>query len=215
MPELNGAGFVDFFQAVWGKPPFAWQIALADRVLASDDAPWPEAIALPTAAGKTACMDIAVYAMAAQAERLGTNKPLTAPRRIFFVVDRRVIVDEAYERARVLAEKLFNSRDGVVREVADHLRRLAGGDIPLAAHQLRGGMMRSDAWAKSPTQPAIVAATVDQVGSRLMFRAYGPSAGMRPVHAGLVGNDSLVLLDEAHCAQPFLETLQAVARYRA
>jgi len=215
MRELDTAGFVAFFQALWGKPPFAWQRELASRVIENAAAPWPQAIALPTAAGKTACMDIAVYALAAQAGRLVEGQPFTAPRRIFFVVDRRVIVDEAYERARALAGKLRDAQDGIVKEVADRLRRLSDGNIPLAAYQLRGGMVRSEAWAKSPTQPMIVASTVDQLGSRLLFRAYGPGTGMRPVHAGLVGNDSLILLDEAHCALPFLETLQAVKRYRS
>ncbi len=214
MRELDAAGFVEFFQALWGKPPFAWQRELARRVIENEAAPWPEAIALPTAAGKTACMDIAVYALAAQAGRLDEGQAFSAPRRIFFVVDRRVIVDEAFERARSLTGKLRDAQDGIVRCVADRLRRLACGDIPLAAYQLRGGMVRSEAWAKSPTQPMIVASTVDQLGSRLLFRAYGPGTGMRPVHAGLAGNDSLILLDEAHCALPFLETLQAVKRYR-
>ena len=214
MSELDAAGFVEFFQALWGKPPFAWQRELARRVIKNAAAPWPEAIALPTAAGKTACMDIAVYALAAQAGRMDKGLPFTAPRRIFFVVDRRVIVDEAFERARSLTGKLRDAQDGIVKEVADRLRQLAGSGTPLAAYQLRGGMVRSEAWAKSPTQPMIVASTVDQIGSRLLFRAYGPGSGMRPVHAGLVGNDSLILLDEAHCAQPFLETLQGVMRYR-
>jgi CRISPR-associated endonuclease/helicase Cas3 len=214
MFELDPDGFAEFFQTLWDRPPFAWQSELARRVVGNHAAPWPQAIALPTAAGKTACMDIAVYALAAQAGNLDEGLPFTAPRRIFFVVDRRVIVDEAFERARILVEKLRDAQDGIVKEVADRLRQLAGSDIPLAAYQLRGGMVRSEAWAKSPTQPMIVASTVDQIGSRLLFRAYGPGTGMRPVHAGLVGNDSLILLDEAHCALPFLETLQAVKRYR-
>ncbi|MFZ5484075.1 MAG: type I-G CRISPR-associated helicase/endonuclease Cas3g [Pseudomonadota bacterium] len=215
MHELDAEGFTAFFQTVWGTPPFAWQRELARRVIENTDSPWPEAIALATAAGKTACMDIAVYALAAQSGRLGAGQPITAPRRIFFVVDRRVIVDEAFERAQCLAMRLQLAHDGIVKTVADRLRGLAGSETPLAAYQLRGGIVRSEVWAKSPTQPMIVASTVDQIGSRLLFRAYGPAPGMWPVHAGLVGNDSLILLDEAHCAQPFLETLQAVKRYRA
>lgn len=214
MPELDYSRFDEFFRALWGHSPFAWQSALATRVLENAERPWPEAIALPTASGKTACLDIAIFALAAQADRLESGQILTTPRRIFFVVDRRVIVDEAFDRARKLADRLKGAQVGVIRAVADRLRNLAGGDTPLAVFQLRGGMYRSDAWAKSPTQPTLVASTVDQLGSRLLFRAYGSGPGTWPIHAGLAGNDALILLDEAHCAQPFLETLRAMDKYR-
>ena len=238
--DFRATDFATFFAALWRKPPFAWQQALATRVLeraetASEhppssgspsgppesQSPWPEVISLPTASGKTACMDIAVFALAAQASRLAGNRAITAPRRIFFVVDRRVIVDEAHGRARRLAEKLERAEAGILKAVADNLRQVARGDTtgshdeqPLAVHTLRGGMYRSEAWARNPLQPAVVASTVDQVGSRLLFRAYGRGSGVWPIYAGLVANDSLILLDEAHCAQPFLQTLQAVHRFR-
>lgn len=230
--ELSGE-FERFFHALWGKNPFSWQTALARRVLEhADDAPetpdgersspWPDAIALPTASGKTACMDIAVFALAVQATRLGSAQPVTAARRIFFVVDRRVIVDEAHERAKRLSNKLKTAKEGILRSVAESLRRIAygeatgfEGEIPLTAHALRGGMYRSEAWARNPLQPSIVVSTVDQLGSRLLFRAYGRSgSGTWPIYAALAANDSLVLLDEAHCAQPFLQTLQAVRFFR-
>lgn len=213
MSKLTAQDFSGFFEALWGFAPFAWQKTLAERVL-NESKMWPEAIALPTAAGKTACLDIAVYTLAAQAERLAPGKPLNVPRRIFFVVDRRIIVDEAFERGRTLAKKLGEAEDGILKTVADRLCGLAGGDNPLACYQLRGGMYRDDVWAKSPIQPTIVTSTVDQMGSRLLFRAYGRSFKAWPIQAGLAGNDSLIILDEAHCAQPFLETLQAVNRYR-
>jgi len=175
---------------------------------------WPQAITLPTAAGKTACIDIAIFALAAQASRREQGKPMTAPRRIFFVVDRRVIVDEAFTRANCLAMRLALAQDGILRTVADRLRRLAGGDKLLACFQLRGGIYRSDAWARSPIQPTVVCSTVDQIGSRLLFRSYGRSPKGWHLEAGLAGNDALILLDEAHCAQPFLDTLKAVGKYR-
>ena len=232
--------FVEFFSALWNKSPFSWQKALATRILESrststdfqgEHAPsfadeatqssWPDVIALPTASGKTACMDVALFALAAQSRRLDSGQRITAPRRIFFVVDRRVIVDEAYERACRLAAKLEQAENGILKTVADDLRRIACGAVtgfdgerPLAVHALRGGMYRSEAWARNPLQPTIVATTVDQIGSRLLFRAYGRRSGTWPVYAGLIANDSLILLDEAHCAQPFLQTLQAVRRYR-
>ena len=228
-PQGAPRHFASFFQALWGNAPFAWQDALAKRVLGgafpANHAPadhWPDAIALPTASGKTACMDIALFALASQAARLRSGQAITAPRRIFFVVDRRVIVDEAHERACRLAAELAKAKEGVLKAVADDLRRVAHGactgfedERPLAIHALRGGVYRSEAWAHNPLQPTIVASTVDQIGSRLLFRAYGRGPGTWPIYAGLVANDSLVLLDEAHCAQPFLQTLRAVGSYRS
>lgn len=221
MPELSAPRFREFFEALWGYPPFAWQSDLAQRVIEKDASPWPDALALPTAAGKTACIDIAVFALAARARNVNGVVRSSAGRRIFFVVDRRVIVDEAFERATELADKLAQANRGILKEVADVLRQLARGrsegwerERPLLTFQLRGGMYRSEAWAQSPLQPIVVASTVDQVGSRLLFRAYGRGPGMWPVYAGLVANDSLIFLDEAHCARPFLETLRAVAGYR-
>ncbi|MFZ5493211.1 MAG: type I-G CRISPR-associated helicase/endonuclease Cas3g [Pseudomonadota bacterium] len=212
MTELTAAGFPGFFRALWGYDPFAWQAALAERVLGDGGPPWPQAIALPTAAGKTACLDVAIYALAASAA-MGSARQ---PRRIFFAVDRRVIVDAAYDRACQISTKLQQANDGIVAQVARQLRALAGSDDapPLAAHLLRGGIYRAEAWAHSPLQPMVVASTVDQLGSRLLFRGYGRSALAWPILAGLTGNDALVLLDEAHCAQPFMETLHSVARYR-
>ena len=224
MTKSNSMDFAHYFQALWGKKPFAWQQELADRVSGGSrsSSEWPEAIDLPTASGKTACVDIALFALAKQASRMDRGEIITAPRRIFFVVDRRVIVDQAYERAREIAEKLRDAENGILRAVADSLRQIAFGATsgydceipPLRAFALRGGMFRSEAWARDPLQPTVVASTVDQVGSRLLFRAYGPGSGSWPVYAALIANDSLILLDEAHCAQPFLQTLQAVRRYR-
>ena len=221
LKQLNATDFAEFFKKLWGHPPFAWQQALVDRVLERAEAPWPEAIALPTAAGKTACLDIAVFALAAQASRLTRKQVISAPRRVFLVVDRRVIVDQAYERARLLADHLEKAQDGILKRVADNLRQIAhggadgfAGELPLTAYVLRGGMYRSEAWMSSPLQPMVVASTVDQIGSRLLFRGYGRGSSTWPIAAGLVANDSLILLDEAHCAQPFLQTLQAVRRYQ-
>jgi CRISPR-associated endonuclease/helicase Cas3 len=216
--KLAGDRFAEFFEALYEKPPFPWQIRLAEQVITADRAEqaWPEWIALPTASGKTACIDIAVFALACQASN-GTRR---APRRVFFVVDRRVIVDQALDHAQKIANRLDQPDSEVLRLVAESLLELSRGPYgehnpPLACFQLRGGVYRDDAWARSPTQPMVVCGTVDQIGSRLLFRGYGVSDKSRPLHAGLIANDSLIILDEAHCAVPFEQTIQAVRRYRA
>lgn len=206
--------FADFFHELWAKEksPFPWQTMLADRAAENG---WPDAIDLPTASGKTACLDIAVWALAKQA---GDEKSST-PRRIWFVVDRRIVVDEAYDRAQKIASALESSTSPAVRAVAERLLGLRGlpnrRERPLAVGRLRGGVLRDDRWARIPSQAAIITSTVDQLGSRLLFRGYGHSALAAPIFAGLAGNDSLILLDEAHCAQPFLQTLRAVQMFRS
>ena len=206
---LSAADFPAFFEALSGYPPFPWQARLAAAVLAEG---WPATLALPTASGKTACMDIAVFARAVAAGGGGAGPPQA--RRVFFVVDRRIVVDDAYDRARRMADRLAEADSGVLREVADRLRDVGGEQQPLVAAILRGGIYRDDRWARSPAQPTVVVGTVDQVGSRLLQRGYGISPFGWPIHAGLVGNDSLILVDEAHCSRPFVQTLEWVCRYR-
>ena len=205
--------FADFFRDLWGKEksPFPWQEMLAERAAAGR---WPDAIVLPTASGKTACLDIAVFALAAQ-----SNDPKRrSARRIWFVVDRRIVVDEAFERAEKIAKALENPTSPAIRAVAERLLDLRGlprRERPLAVGRLRGGVLRDDRWARIPSQAAIITSTVDQLGSHLLFRGYGHSALAAPIFAGLAGNDSLIFLDEAHCAVPFLQTLRAVQMFRA
>lgn len=210
--QLGPEEFDAYYREVYGHPPFPWQRMLAERLSVDE---WPACIDLPTASGKTAFIDIAVFALACQADRPVEER--TAPRRIFFVVDRRIVVDEAFSRADHLARELAVARGGVLRTVADRLRLLsvAGeSEAPLIATRMRGGVALDDGWVRDPSRPAVITSTVDQVGSRLLFRGYGRSDRVAAIDAGLVGNDALYILDEAHCAVPFSQTLAAVREYR-
>ena len=61
-----------------------------------------------------------------------------------------------------------------------------------------------------PDRHAIITGTVDQVGSRLLFRGYGVGQRLWPVDAALAGTDSLIIVDEAHLSDAFLSTLNDV-----
>lgn len=212
MTPLDPGQFGAFFRELWEVEPFPWQRELARRVVESG---WPSALDLPTASGKTAALDIAVFHLALEADR-GVER--RAPVRILFVVDRRLVVDGAYARACEIATKLAHASDDkpVLRAVAERLSQLADdATMPLRVARLRGGMPKEPDWATSVAQPTVVVSTVDQVGSRLLFRGYGVSPSMAPVHAGLIGMDSLVLLDEAHLSRAFAQTVKAVTDLQA
>ena len=61
-----------------------------------------------------------------------------------------------------------------------------------------------------PSRPAIVVGTVDMIGSRLLFSGYGDGRSRRPFHAGLLGQDAWIVLDEAHLTPPFGELLRSI-----
>lgn len=126
------------------------------------------------------------------------------PRRLVYVVDRRAVVDQATEFADLLCEKLDSP------EAADLKKALELGDRSLPISTLRGQHVDNREWLEDPASTAIIVGTVDMIGSRLLFEGYGVSRKMRPYHAGLLGADTLVVLDEAHLVPPFEKLLEAI-----
>ena len=205
--SLAPSDFASFYEEVHCRKPFDWQKDLADTVCNSG---WPKYLDMPTASGKTSVIDIAVFHLAVE----GRRKERRAPMRIAFVVDRRLVVDGALQHAKKIADRISNNPFGrITRMVADSLGTLSPGR-PLETVRLRGGMPQEADWARTPSQPLVIVSTVDQVGSRLLFRGYGVSDSMKPVHAGLLGTDTLFLLDEAHTSRPFLDTLNQISALR-
>lgn len=172
--------FSQWFEARHGYAPFPWQRELARRLCAGD---WPEALAAPTGAGKTAVVAVWLWAL---------EQGIAVPRRLVYAVDRRLIVDSTELYAKRLA---------------------AASPVRPAVVAMRGGLVADDTWL-DPRRPAVVVSTVDQAGSRLLFGGYGISERTAPIHAALLGNDVLWVLDEVHIAQPLLRTLSQIQSLR-
>ena len=171
---------------------FPWQKRLLDRFFIRN---LPNAIDIPTGLGKTSVMAIWLIARAFAA------KP---PRRLVYVVNRRAVVDQATDEAERL-QKFVQANPGTKAG-------LGLGSKMLPVSTLRGQLVDNREWLEDPSMPAIIVGTVDMIGSRLLFEGYRLSRKMRPYHAGLLGADTLVVLDEAHLVPPFESLLDAIAR---
>lgn len=184
------------FGCLTGYAPMRWQHRLFDGFM---DGKIPTALDLPTGLGKTSVMAIWLLARA----RAIDDILRAIPRRLVYVVDRRAVVDQATAEA----EKLR----GALSEKAAHLRqRLGLDDEALPISTLRGQYVDNRQWLADPAMPSIVVGTVDMIGSRLLFEGYGISRRMRPYHAGLLGADTLMVLDEAHLVPPFADLLRTI-----
>ena len=129
-PEVPDFG--DFYKAVNDRTPFPWQARLARQI--AQDSSWPEEIGVPTGLGKTACLDIAVWWLASQAHLCPLAR--SAPTRIWWVVNRRLLVDEASRHAQKLSEMLRGAGQ-VERPSRDQevLRRMGARLASLASPQ--------------------------------------------------------------------------------
>lgn len=217
---LDPAGFAPFLDEVTrgdrmpgqGHEPFLWQLDLVAQLINGDV---PDRIDVPTGFGKTSVVLAWAYALAATA-----NSPDPLPRRLFFVVDRRLVVDAAHETATKLRDTLdaaTPSERPVAAAVADRLHCLHGDPTlqALTPVRMRGGTTWEARWLARPDQAALVVGTVDQFGSRLLFRGYGTSPRMRPIDAALTGTDAWLVIDEAHIAEPLVRTVDRVREIQA
>lgn len=205
--------FDDFFAAVHPDArPFLWQRRLLEHVVGSGR--WPDQIVAPTGAGKTAVIDIHVFAVALHAAAAGPR----VPRRLALVVDRRALVDDQFDHARALAGRLLKPDRDVLREVARLLSplRWAPRDAeqdssPLMTVRLRGGLPAPRGWRDDPTACAVVCATPAMWGSRLLLRGYGSTRNSWPREAGLLAYDAVLVVDEAHLSRQLVTTARRVA----
>lgn len=195
---------IDFdpnFASLTGNKPFPWQRSLFEKFISGE---FPSSCNLPTGLGKTAVIPIWLLALA--------EARSVVPRRLVYVVNRRTVVDQATREAESVRDVLKNDA-----ELCQKLRKLCAldCDLPLAISTLRGQFADNTEWRLDPARPAVIVGTVDMIGSRLLFSGYRCGFKSRPLHAGFLGQDALLVHDEAHLEPAFQELLVAIEREQA
>ncbi|MGD1277502.1 MAG: type I-U CRISPR-associated helicase/endonuclease Cas3 [Tepidisphaeraceae bacterium] len=186
---MENRGFDTLYLQLTGNPPFPWQGALYGRFVKGD---FPMSIDLPTGLGKTAVIPIWLIALAAA--------PDCVPRRLAYVVNRRTVVDQTTREVEEIRANLNRPE----------LAKLKDKIGSLAISTLRGQFADNREWSADPSRPAIVIGTVDMIGSRLLFSGYGAGFRTRPLYAGLLGQDTLLVHDEAHLEPAFQQLIERI-----
>ena len=189
-----------------GYKPYQWQADLFEEWRSGKFRP----IAVPTGLGKTSVMLVWLLALASQACE-GVNH-VSLPRRFVIVVDRRTVVDQSTEVAEGLLRWLDENPDHPVTVALAALssKTHLGNRHVLSISTLRGERADNGDWKRDPARPAIIIGTVYKIGSRLLFWGDGDGRTMRSMHAGLLGQDVLLIHDEAHLSPAFGKLIKQI-----
>ena len=115
---------------------------------------------MPTGLGKTSV--IAVWIAALATVLVDSPRDKRVPRRLVYIVDRRVVVDQATKEVEELQKRLQNAGAtdslAVLRPLVATLMQAA--TVPLASgvtvSTLRGKFEDNHAWHLDPSRPAII-----------------------------------------------------------
>ncbi len=173
--------FASWFTQLTENPPFPWQENLYDQWFSQGRI--PSSCNLPTGLGKTSVIAVWLIALMNGA---------AVPRRLVYVVNRRTVVDQTTE------------------EVEKYKQRSVRGIPDFAISTLRGQYADNREWSADPSRPAVICGTVDMIGSRLLFSGYGVGMKGKPLHAGFLGQDALLVHDEAHLEPAFQKLIETV-----
>ena len=134
--ECNyGTFFEDWFLRLRGVSPYPWQTAPFLSVLAGTP---PSLLYIPTGGGKTDVITAWLLAVIWQIQQTGGT---TIPRRLYFAVDRRVVVDQTEPLGETLLEKVRNES-----ELFHLLQSQTPSEKPLNISILRGQRGQSPAF---------------------------------------------------------------------
>jgi len=165
--------------------PFPWQESLYVDWFSQGRI--PSSCCLPTGLGKTSIIAVWLIALGHRAN---------VPRRLVYVVNRRTVVDQTTNEVERLRKNLEAFKLPAVEA--------------LAISTLRGQFADNREWSADPSRPAVIVGTVDMIGSRLLFSGYGVGFKAKPLHAGFLGQDALIVHDEAHLEPAFQKLLETI-----
>jgi CRISPR-associated endonuclease/helicase Cas3 len=191
------------------QTPYPWQQSLYEEFT---QVRFRKTCYVPTGLGKTSVIAIWLLALA---HRANIGKLDGYPRRLVYVVNRRTVVDQATDEVvrmrRALDEDI---RLTSVTKALGTIRATALGK-PLAISTLRGQFADNAEWRYDPSRPAVIIGTVDMIGSRLLFSGYGTGFKYRPLHAGFLGQDALLVHGETHLDPAFQELLEEITKMQS
>ncbi|MEK6281738.1 MAG: type I-U CRISPR-associated helicase/endonuclease Cas3 [Acidobacteriota bacterium] len=187
---MTEAIFKTRFETLTGHAPFPWQIKLFEEWFVKGE--FPCACNLSTGLGKTSVIAIWLIAL--------MERPGKIPRRLVYVVNRRTVVDQTTDEVEKLRKNLPK-----LENFSDQFQQLA-------ISTLRGQFADNREWSADPSRPAVICGTVDMIGSRLLFSGYGVGFKTKPLHAGFLGQDVLLVHDEAHLEPAFQKLLIAIEK---
>ncbi|MBU6388194.1 MAG: DEAD/DEAH box helicase, partial [Planctomycetes bacterium] len=120
------------------------------------------------------------------------------PRRLIWCLPMRVLVEQTYDLAKRLAER-----------INEHVSSSMHVDV----HQAIGGEEIGD-WFLYPERNSVIVGTQDMLLSRALNRGYGSSRARWPIEFGLLNADSLWVMDEVQLMDVGLATSAQIQAYR-
>ncbi len=203
--------FDNAFYELTGYNCFPWQKRMYENL---SNGMIPKQCNIPTGLGKTSVIALWLLAL------VGGKSTIKLPHRLVYVVNRRTIVDQSTDvvmRIRKKISEASDDPDSKLFQVADSLRCLSTMGFEsrelFSVSTLRGELADNLEWRFDPLRPAIVIGTVDMIGSKLLFSGYGDTRRTRPLNAGLLGCDTLIVHDEAHLTPAFSGLLHKLSNF--
>ncbi|MEP9417650.1 CRISPR-associated helicase Cas3' [Gordonia sp. VNQ95] len=177
--------FDEFFRTATGRQPYPYQVRVA-----ANGVKLPDVIDVPPGLGKTAAIVLGWL------WRYLTAEPGRVPRRLVLALPMRTLTRQA------------------ISVIPQWIHAL-GLDDDIDVVQLVGGIgPGGHGWRRSPGKPQIIVGTVDMIMSRMLLRGYGSSRGVYPIDAGLLWNDTHLVLDETQLAPASTVTARQIAAFQ-